>query len=73
MANQSSFKINWKWLIIGLLISLANPYFAGIILGIALWSEPNTKLEGKIIVGFSIIWTLSHAFLVRHQGFKLPI
>lgn len=45
-----------KWIIVGLLITLLNPIFAGLIYGLSLWREPDFKKEGKLIIFLSLIW-----------------
>ena len=61
-----------KWVIIGLLITLFNPFFAGLIYGLALWREPELKKEGKLIVFLSLIWGAVSLALVSHFGSKIP-
>ena len=45
-----------KWIIVGLLLVIFNPLLGGAIYGFALWREPATKTEGKLIMIFSLIW-----------------
>jgi hypothetical protein len=45
-----------KWVIIGLLITLFNPIFSGLIYGLALWREKDFEKEGKLIFILSLIW-----------------
>lgn len=60
-----------KWVIVGLLITLANPIFAGLIYGLALWREPSLKKEGKLIVFLSLIWgAIQTSFIMRY--YPLP-
>lgn len=60
-----------KWIIIGLLITLVNPLFAGLIYGLALWYEPGFKKEGKLIIFLSLIWGgIQTVFLARY--YSLP-
>lgn len=60
-----------KWMIVGLLITLANPIFAGLIYGLALWREPSLKKEGKLIIFLSLIWgAIQTSFIMRY--YPLP-
>ncbi len=45
-----------KWLWVGISIALLNPVFGGIIVGIAMLTEPNLKKQGKITIVLSVIW-----------------
>jgi len=45
-----------KLIIVGLIIVLFNPLFAGLIYGLALWREKSLSAEGKMIVLFSLLW-----------------
>jgi len=59
-----------KWVIIGLLITLVNPFFAGLIYGLALWREKEFKKEGKLITLLSLIWgAISTIFLMRYYQY----
>ncbi|MGC9049161.1 MAG: hypothetical protein ACP5IX_03010 [Patescibacteria group bacterium] len=58
-----------KWVIIGLLITLVNPIFAGLIYGLALWREKGFKREGELIIFLSLVWgAISILFLMRYYG-----
>lgn len=58
-----------KWIIIGLLITLFNPFFAGLIYGLALWREKGFKEEGKLITILSLIWGgIQTVLLVRYYS-----
>lgn len=58
-----------KWIIIGLLITLVNPFFAGLIYGLALWREPEFKKEGKLIIFLSLIWgSIQTILLMRYYA-----
>jgi len=54
-----------KWLYLGIVIAIVNPVFAGLILGLALLSEPEMKKEAKIILGVAIIWGIIYSYLVN--------
>jgi len=58
-----------KWIIVGFLLVIFNPLPAGVIYGFALWREPATKVEGKLIMIFSLIWGgISMALVRRYFG-----
>ena len=38
------------------IISVLNPIFSGLILGLILLSEPDFKKEGRIVTMFSLVW-----------------
>jgi formate/nitrite transporter FocA (FNT family) len=61
-----------KWLWVGIIIAFLNPIFSGLILGIAFWTEPGLKKEGKIVLAVSVIWGLMAIYLSRwlvRQGY----
>lgn len=62
-ALKLSSRKKWFWLF--LIIALINPIFAGLILGVSLMNEPETKKEGKIILPIAIIVGILHFFLSR--------
>ncbi len=55
-----------KLVIIGLLITLVNPIFAGLIFGIYLYTEREFKKDGRLIIFLSLIWG-SIAFLLASR------
>ena len=58
-----------KWIIVGFFLVIFNPLPAGLIYGFALWREPVTKTEGKLIMIFSLIWGgISMALVRRYFG-----
>lgn len=61
-----------KWFWVGMLIALLNPVFGGIIVGIAMLTEPNLKKQGKLTIVLSVIWffvVLNILILVKqHYG-----
>ena len=54
-----------KWFWIGMFIAFIQPVFAGLILGIALWTEGSMRKQGQIITWFSVIWTVITAVVLR--------
>jgi hypothetical protein len=54
-----------KWLYLGIVITIANPVFAGLILGLAFLTEPDMKKEAKIILGVAIVWGIVYSYLVN--------
>lgn len=56
-----------KWIIVGLIITILNPLFAGLIYGLALLNEPSFKKEGRLIAILSLFWgAIQLAFLARY-------
>jgi len=73
--NQEKEKINLtsiqKFFWMGITVALISP-IAGIILGVAFWTEPELKKQGKSILVFSIIWGIIFIFLTNwlvEQGY----
>lgn len=54
-----------KWFWLGILIAIVNPVFAGLILGLAFWTEPEMKKEAKIILAVAIVWGVIYSYLVN--------
>ena len=52
-----------KWLWLGIFIALLNPVFAGLVLGIAFWTEPELKKEAKIVLAIAVSWGLVFIYL----------
>jgi len=56
-----------KWIIIGLIITIVNPFFAGVVYGVALWRDKNFRREGKWLFVLSLLWgSISTALLFRY-------
>ena len=45
-----------KWLWLGILVSVVNPIFAGLIMGAVYLSEPELRKEGFIVSAIAILW-----------------
>ncbi|MEK7565350.1 MAG: hypothetical protein AAB394_00200 [Patescibacteria group bacterium] len=45
-----------KWLYMGLVITILNPVFSGLILGAVYITEPGLKKYGRIILPITVIW-----------------
>lgn len=45
-----------KWLYSGLIITVLNPIFSGLILGAMYITEPGLKKYGRIILPIAIVW-----------------
>lgn len=45
-----------KFFFWAVIISVLNPIFSGLILGLVMLSEPDFKKEGRLISVFSIVW-----------------
>lgn len=56
MDEKVVLKSKNKLIIIGLLITILNPIFAGLIFGLFLYSEPPFKKEGMLIIILSVLW-----------------
>ena len=56
MDEKVTIKSRQKLIIIGLLITLVNPFLAGLIFGLFLLSEPELKKEGRLILILSLLW-----------------
>ncbi|MFC1700977.1 hypothetical protein ACFLZ0_02470 [Patescibacteria group bacterium] len=54
-----------KWFWVGLIITLINPIFSGLVIGSAFLSEPELKKQGKIIIALAIIWGVVALFFTR--------
>ncbi len=61
--------LNKKWLLVGLLVAIFNPVFAGLVLGAAYLSEASLKREGVLVTSISVIWG---AFLFFYFRNKVP-
>jgi hypothetical protein len=51
-------KKSTKWGLVGLVAVLSNPIPTGIVLGHAMYTEPDLKSEGKIVISASIFLTI---------------
>ncbi|MBI2055336.1 MAG: hypothetical protein HYT42_00360 [Candidatus Sungbacteria bacterium] len=50
------------------IISVLNPIFSGLILGLVLLSEPDFKKEGRVVTLFSLVWgAIVLALLVKFK------
>jgi len=54
-----------KWLWLGIVVAIINPVFAGLILGLAFWTEPEMKKEAKIILAVAIVWGIIYSYLAN--------
>ncbi len=57
-----------KWLWVGLIITLLNPIFSGIILGSLYLTEPTLKKYGRWILGLAILWGIATLWLAQKYG-----
>lgn len=64
-SKKVTFSSRKKWLYLGIVIAILNPVFAGLILGLALLTEPEMKKEAKIILGVAIVWGIVYSYLVN--------
>lgn len=67
--DSAKHPLNKKWLLVGLLIAVFNPVFAGLILGAAYLSETSLKREGLLVTLVSVVWG---AFLFFYFRNKIP-
>jgi len=67
MDDKITLKSRQKLIIIGLLITLVNPFFAGLIFSLYLLSEPELKKEGKLIFILSLLWGGVSFILIRRS------
>ena len=65
MNEKISLTSRKKWLWIGITIAILNPVFSGLIIGLAFWTEPELKKEGKIVLAVAIIWGIIFSYLLR--------
>jgi len=74
-SEEVSLSSRKKWLWVGIVIALINPVFSGLIFGLAFWSEPKFRKEGRMIVVIAIVWGVISLYLLRWltaQGY-LPV
>ena len=67
MEEQVSIKKS-RWFYGALAITILNPIFAGLIMGILLLREPEMRREGAIITIFSLIWGAIMLLLAAKYG-----
>jgi len=65
MDEKITLKSKNKLIIIGLLITIFNPLFAGLVFSLYLLSEPELKKEGKLILILSLLWGGVSFILIR--------
>lgn len=53
--EQASIGKN-KLFLAAVVITILNPVFSGLVLGLVMLSEPDLKREGRIVTLFTIIW-----------------
>jgi len=70
MDDKVVLKSKQKLIILGLLITLVNPFLAGLIFSLYLLSEPELKKEGKLILILSLLWGGISFILVRRLSFN---
>ena len=61
--NSISLGSRKRWFWIALIITLLNPVFAGLILGVFFLNEKDLKKEGKIILALAIVFGFIHGYL----------
>lgn len=68
--EKQEYIFNKKWLWAGIIISLLNPVFSGLILGSLYLTESGLKKYGRIILIFSLLWGMLAFWL--YQRFVPP-
>ena len=54
------------------IITILNPLFSGLILGLVMLSEPDLKREGRVVTLFAVVWgALALALVARFREFLL--
>lgn len=53
------------------IITILNPIFAGLLLGIWMMREEGLKKEGRIVTGFAILWGFLALLLVSKFGMNI--
>ena len=54
-----------KWFIIGIIITILNPIFSGLIMSFGFLTEPKLRREGKILLVISFLWAIILAYLIE--------
>lgn len=54
-----------KWFIIGIIITILNPIFSGLVISFAFLTEPKLKREGIILLVISFVWAVILAYLIE--------
>ncbi|MFH1129371.1 MAG: hypothetical protein V1686_01385 [Patescibacteria group bacterium] len=63
--NVAEISSRQKWLILGILIALVNPIFAGLIISFGFITEPTLRKEGKIVLAVSLVWSVILAMIMN--------
>ncbi|MEK7209671.1 MAG: hypothetical protein AAB670_01995 [Patescibacteria group bacterium] len=61
--EQADFSKKWLW--VGVVISVLNPIFSGLILGSLYLTEPGLKKYGRVILATAIVWGAVSFWLAR--------
>lgn len=62
-----------RFFVWAVIITLLNPVFAGLLLGIWMMGEPDLRKEGRIVTGFAIVWGLLALLLISKFGSRLGV
>lgn len=54
-----------KWFIIGIIITILNPIFSGLVISFGFLTEPKLRKEGKILLMVSFVWAIILAYLLE--------
>ena len=65
--EKASIRKN-RFFLWAVIITILNPMFSGLILGLVMLSEPELKKEGRIITSFSVVWGIMVLFLLARFG-----
>ena len=61
--EQADFSKKWLW--VGVVISVPNPIFSGVILGSLYLTEPGLKKYGRVILAAAVVWGVVSFWLAR--------
>ena len=61
-----------RWFFWAVIITVLNPIFAGIIVGLLMMSEPELRKEGRVVTVFACAWGLIALALLVRFGSVLP-
>lgn len=72
MSEKATIRKN-KFFFWAVIITILNPIFSGLLLGIFMMTEPELKKEGRMVTLFSIVWGIIVLMLLSRFKDLLPI
>jgi len=58
-----------KFFLAAVVITILNPIFSGLILGLTMLTEPDLKREGRIVTLFALVWgAIALALLIKFRN-----